>query len=159
MTASTATPRPTLKTIPPMNPELSLLENNLELSALEEMGDGVFTNSRPLWKPDDARGIYGGCVSVSRRQLASCVVRRIANKVPIYRSLRNASKQPKAQYQRISKSTACTATSSSPETPPFLSYTTSSAYGLGALSPHGRFRRGSAASASSPPPARLCGRR
>ncbi|KAH8152083.1 uncharacterized protein LAJ45_04077 [Morchella importuna] len=62
MTASTATPRPTLKTIPPMNPELSLLENNLELSALEEMGDGVFTNSRPLWKPDDARGIYGGCI-------------------------------------------------------------------------------------------------
>lgn len=80
MTTSTRTPRPTLKAIPPMNPELSLLENNLELSALEEMGDGVFTNTRPLWKPDDARGIYGGCVSVSRRQLGSCIVAYIANK-------------------------------------------------------------------------------
>lgn len=59
---SPTTPRPTLKTIPPVNPELSLLENNLELSTLEEMGDGVFTNSRPLWKPADARGIYGGCI-------------------------------------------------------------------------------------------------
>lgn len=55
--------RPTLRTPPPVNPELSMLETHLELGALEDFGDGVFTNVRPLYQPEGARGIYGGCVS------------------------------------------------------------------------------------------------
>lgn len=40
-----------------------MLETNLELRVLEDLGDGVFTNVRPLYQPEGARGIYGGCVS------------------------------------------------------------------------------------------------
>lgn len=40
-----------------------MLETCLELRVLEDLGDGVFTNVRPLYQPEGARGIYGGCVS------------------------------------------------------------------------------------------------
>lgn len=60
-----ATTRPTMRTPPPVNPELSRLETQLELATLEELGDGVFTNVRPLFQPENARGIYGGCVRAS----------------------------------------------------------------------------------------------
>ncbi|KAL7272454.1 acyl-CoA thioesterase [Rhizina undulata] len=52
----------TIKTPPPLDKELSNIENNLELTALGELGEGVFTNTRPLWHPPGARGIYGGSV-------------------------------------------------------------------------------------------------
>ncbi|RPB06113.1 Thioesterase/thiol ester dehydrase-isomerase [Choiromyces venosus 120613-1] len=52
----------TIKPPPPVNPEKSKIENNLEITALEELGEGVFTNTRELYKPVGAKGIYGGCV-------------------------------------------------------------------------------------------------
>lgn len=57
------TARSTLIPPPPADPELSMLETCLELRILEDLGDGVFTNVRPLYQPEGARGIYGGCVS------------------------------------------------------------------------------------------------
>jgi len=53
----------TIKSPPLVNPEKSIVENNLEITILGELGEGVFTNTRALYKPVGARGIYGGCVS------------------------------------------------------------------------------------------------
>ncbi|CAZ79711.1 unnamed protein product [Tuber melanosporum] len=52
----------TIKPPRPADPEKSKIENNLEITTLEEFGEGVFTNTRALYKPVGARGIYGGCV-------------------------------------------------------------------------------------------------
>ncbi|CUS10656.1 unnamed protein product [Tuber aestivum] len=57
-----ASDTPTIKPPPPANPEKSEIENNLEITVLGELGEGVFTNTRALYKPTGARGIYGGCV-------------------------------------------------------------------------------------------------
>lgn len=61
----------TIKPPPPPNPDMSLIENNLEIIALEDFGDEVFTNIRPLFKPVDSRGIYGGCVGPPRLSFSS----------------------------------------------------------------------------------------
>ena len=53
----------TIKPPPPVDPEKSVVENNLEITVLAELGEGVFTNARALHKPVGARGIYGGSVS------------------------------------------------------------------------------------------------
>ena len=53
----------TIKPPPPVSPEKSEVENNLEITVLAELGEGVFTNTRALYKPARGRGIYGGCVS------------------------------------------------------------------------------------------------
>ncbi|KAH0551665.1 hypothetical protein GP486_007118 [Trichoglossum hirsutum] len=64
---------------PPVDVEKSIVENALELTPLADIGpvsdhlDGdVFTNTRPLWRPVGARGIYGGgviaqCLSAAQR--------------------------------------------------------------------------------------------
>jgi len=53
----------TIKPPPPVDLEKSVVENNLEITVLGELGEGVFTNTRALHKPVGARGIYGGDVS------------------------------------------------------------------------------------------------
>lgn len=40
--------------------ELSLIQRNLELTPVPELGDGSFKNAYPLWHPTGARGIFGG---------------------------------------------------------------------------------------------------
>ncbi|KAI5820455.1 thioesterase-like superfamily-domain-containing protein, partial [Pyronema omphalodes] len=60
-------PRPrsasaTVKTPPPADPTVSLIENAISLTPLSELGPNVFTNTRPQWQPMGARGIYGGSV-------------------------------------------------------------------------------------------------
>ncbi|KAJ5091195.1 Acyl-CoA thioesterase [Penicillium alfredii] len=38
----------------------ALIENVLDLTPVVDLGRDVFTNTRPLWHPPGARGIYGG---------------------------------------------------------------------------------------------------
>ncbi|KAI4150829.1 MAG: hypothetical protein LQ340_003871, partial [Diploschistes diacapsis] len=45
---------------PPNDPSKSIIENVLELTPLTDIGPDIFTNTRPLWHPPGARGIYGG---------------------------------------------------------------------------------------------------
>ncbi|KAK6540222.1 hypothetical protein TWF694_009038 [Orbilia ellipsospora] len=52
----------TIKPPPPPLPHHSLIESTLELTALTDLGPTVFTNTRPLWRPPNARGIFGGAV-------------------------------------------------------------------------------------------------
>ncbi|KAI9810082.1 MAG: hypothetical protein M1827_006693 [Pycnora praestabilis] len=57
---------------PLVNPSKSLIENVLELTPLVDIGPDIFTNTRPLWHPPGARGIYGGaviaqCLSAAQR--------------------------------------------------------------------------------------------
>lgn len=40
----------------------SAIEDVLELTSLEDINPNLFTNTRPLWHPPGARGIYGGAV-------------------------------------------------------------------------------------------------
>ncbi|KAK0260535.1 hypothetical protein B0A54_13658 [Friedmanniomyces endolithicus] len=40
----------------------SAIEDVLELTHLEDINPNLFTNTRPLWHPPGARGIYGGAV-------------------------------------------------------------------------------------------------
>ncbi|KAG9236102.1 acyl-CoA thioesteras-like protein II [Amylocarpus encephaloides] len=54
--------RTTLVRPPPVDPTKSQIENVLELTALGQIGPDMFTNTRPLWHPPGARGIYGGAV-------------------------------------------------------------------------------------------------
>ncbi|KAK6352880.1 hypothetical protein TWF696_004881 [Orbilia brochopaga] len=52
----------TIKPPPPPLPHHSLIESTLELTALTDLGPTTFTNTRPLWRPPNARGIFGGAV-------------------------------------------------------------------------------------------------
>ncbi|ORY60597.1 acyl-CoA thioesterase II [Pseudomassariella vexata] len=54
--------RPTLIRAPPEDPTKSLVENCLELTELGIIAPDLFTNTRELWHPPGARGIYGGAV-------------------------------------------------------------------------------------------------
>ncbi|KAI9056111.1 hypothetical protein LZ554_001039 [Drepanopeziza brunnea f. sp. 'monogermtubi'] len=56
------TNRPTLVPPPPLNPSKSAIENVLELTELAAIAPDVFSNTRALWHPPGARGIYGGAV-------------------------------------------------------------------------------------------------
>lgn len=47
---------------PPAQPGLSPMEAVLELTHLSAIDPNLFTNTRPLWHPPGARGIYGGAV-------------------------------------------------------------------------------------------------
>ncbi|THX06584.1 Thioesterase/thiol ester dehydrase-isomerase [Aureobasidium pullulans] len=47
---------------PPADPSKSPIESVLELKQLTDIDPGIFTNTRPLWHPPGARGIYGGAV-------------------------------------------------------------------------------------------------
>ncbi|KAK2747782.1 hypothetical protein FQN57_001812 [Myotisia sp. PD_48] len=62
----------TLFPAPPPDPTKSLIENALELTPVADIGPDVFTNTRPLWHPPGARGIYGGaaiaqCLSAAQK--------------------------------------------------------------------------------------------
>ncbi|KAJ6123129.1 Acyl-CoA thioesterase [Penicillium capsulatum] len=54
------TKRVTLLDPPPQDPSKAPIENVLELTPVVDLGQDVFTNTRPLWHPPGARGIYGG---------------------------------------------------------------------------------------------------
>jgi acyl-CoA thioesterase 8 len=45
---------------PPLDPSQSTMENVLELTQLSDIDPDLFTNTRPLWLPPGARGIFGG---------------------------------------------------------------------------------------------------
>ena len=53
---------PTLIPPPPAHPEFAPIEAVLELTQLRDINPNLFTNTRPLWHPPGARGIYGGAV-------------------------------------------------------------------------------------------------
>jgi acyl-CoA thioesterase II len=59
---------------PPVNPAHSKIENLLELTQLSDIDPDLFTNTRPLWHPPGARGIYGGaaiaqCLSAAMKTI------------------------------------------------------------------------------------------
>ncbi|OTA62701.1 Thioesterase/thiol ester dehydrase-isomerase [Hypoxylon sp. EC38] len=54
--------RPTLVRPPPVDKSKAPIENALELTDLSIIGPDIFTNTRELWHPPGARGIYGGAV-------------------------------------------------------------------------------------------------
>ena len=45
---------------PPVNETQSQIENVLELTELTDIDPDLFTNTRPMWHPPGARGIFGG---------------------------------------------------------------------------------------------------
>ncbi|KAH7555866.1 Zn(II)2Cys6 transcription factor [Bipolaris maydis] len=45
---------------PPADHSQSAIENVLELTQLADIDPNIFTNTRPLWHPPGARGIFGG---------------------------------------------------------------------------------------------------
>lgn len=47
---------------PPPSSDKAPIEDVLELTALNDIDPNLFTNTRPLWHPPGARGIYGGAV-------------------------------------------------------------------------------------------------
>ena len=53
---------PTLIKPPPPSANKSPIEDVLELTHLDSIDPNLFTNTRPLWHPPGARGIYGGAV-------------------------------------------------------------------------------------------------
>ncbi|KAL9107768.1 MAG: hypothetical protein Q9227_007390 [Pyrenula ochraceoflavens] len=65
---------PTLIRPPPPNSSHSLIESALELTPLTDIGPDLYTNTRPLWHPPGARGIFGGaaiaqCLSAAQSTL------------------------------------------------------------------------------------------
>ncbi|KKK26136.1 acyl-CoA thioesterase II [Aspergillus rambellii] len=52
--------RVTLFDPPALDSSKAPIENVLELTPVVDIGPDVFTNTRPLWHPPGARGIYGG---------------------------------------------------------------------------------------------------
>lgn len=45
---------------PPVDHSQSAIENVLELTQLSDIDPNLFTNTRPMWHPPGARGIFGG---------------------------------------------------------------------------------------------------
>jgi acyl-CoA thioesterase 8 len=63
---------PTLIKPPPPSGTKAPIEDVLELTHLEDINPNLFTNTRPLWHPPGARGIYGGaaiaqCLAAAQR--------------------------------------------------------------------------------------------
>lgn len=63
---------PTLIKPPPPSVNKSPIEDVLELTQLGDIEPNLFTNTRPLWHPPGARGIYGGaaiaqCLAAAQR--------------------------------------------------------------------------------------------
>jgi len=54
--------RPTLVPPPPPPEPRAPIENILELTQLKDIDPDLYTNTRPLWHPPGARGIFGGAV-------------------------------------------------------------------------------------------------
>lgn len=59
---------PTLIKPPPASTNKAPIEDVLELTHVEDIDPNLFTNTRPLWHPPGARGVYGGAV------IAQCLV-------------------------------------------------------------------------------------
>ncbi|KAI0118325.1 Thioesterase/thiol ester dehydrase-isomerase [Nemania sp. FL0031] len=57
-----AASHPTLVKPPPVDESKAHIENALELTELSIIGPDLFTNTRELWHPPGARGLYGGCI-------------------------------------------------------------------------------------------------
>ncbi|PPJ61400.1 hypothetical protein CBER1_09476 [Cercospora berteroae] len=55
-------PKATLIKPPPSSDDKAPIEDVLELTHLNDIDPNLFTNTRPLWHPPGARGIYGGAV-------------------------------------------------------------------------------------------------
>ncbi|KAL8814640.1 MAG: hypothetical protein Q9223_006154 [Gallowayella weberi] len=55
-------PGATLIRAPPPDPAKSVIENVLELTPLSSIGPDIFSNTRELWHPPGARGVFGGAV-------------------------------------------------------------------------------------------------
>lgn len=53
---------PTLIKPPPPSSDKAPIEDVLELTSLGDIDRNLFTNTRPLWHPPGARGVYGGAV-------------------------------------------------------------------------------------------------
>jgi len=51
---------PTLLKPPPVDTSKAEIENLLELTQIIDIDKDLYTNTRPLWHPPGARGIYGG---------------------------------------------------------------------------------------------------
>ncbi|KAL9608407.1 MAG: hypothetical protein Q9167_006755 [Letrouitia subvulpina] len=69
-------PGGTLIRAPPPNPSKSSIENILELTRLSTIGPDIFTNTRELWHPPGARGIFGGaaiaqCLAAAQETIPS----------------------------------------------------------------------------------------
>jgi len=60
----------TVKAEPPFDNTIAPIENTISLTPLSEIGPNIFTNTRKLWQPVGARGIYGGSV-ISQSLLAA----------------------------------------------------------------------------------------
>ncbi|UJO13264.1 Acyl-coenzyme A thioesterase 8 [Fulvia fulva] len=54
--------RPTLIKPPPSSNDRAPIEDVLELTHLNDIDPNLFTNTRPVWHPPGARGVYGGAV-------------------------------------------------------------------------------------------------
>ncbi|KAM0246200.1 hypothetical protein ACHAQJ_010301 [Trichoderma viride] len=54
--------RTTLLRPPEPDTNKSPIENTVEVTPLAVLGEDIFTNTRPLWLPPGARGVYGGAV-------------------------------------------------------------------------------------------------
>ncbi|KAF2663921.1 Thioesterase/thiol ester dehydrase-isomerase [Microthyrium microscopicum] len=52
----------TLVKPPPSDPNKAEIESILELTQLSPIDPDLFTNTRPLWQPPGARGLFGGCI-------------------------------------------------------------------------------------------------
>lgn len=70
---------PTVKRPPPPDPDAAPIETALELTALPELGPHVFTNTRALWRPTGARGIFGGVIIAQSLLAATRTLPRAAS--------------------------------------------------------------------------------
>ena len=61
---------------PPVDQSQSNIENVLELTQLNDIDPDLFTNTRPLWHPPGARGIFGGAAIAQTLAAAQKTVSR-----------------------------------------------------------------------------------
>ncbi|KAL7930042.1 thioesterase-like superfamily domain-containing protein [Trichoderma chlorosporum] len=67
--------RTTLLRPPEPDPSKAPIENTVEVTPLGVLGADLFTNTRPLWLPPGARGVYGGAVIAQSLAAAQLTVR------------------------------------------------------------------------------------
>ncbi|KAH6605166.1 acyl-CoA thioesterase II [Trichoderma cornu-damae] len=67
--------RTTLLRPPEPDPNKAPIENTVEVTPLAVLGEDIFTNTRPLWLPPGARGVYGGAVIAQSLAAAQLTVK------------------------------------------------------------------------------------
>ncbi|KAH0495336.1 hypothetical protein TgHK011_008895 [Trichoderma gracile] len=67
--------RTTLLRPPEPDPNKAPIEHTVEVTPLAVLGEDIFTNTRPLWLPQGARGVYGGAVIAQSLAAAQMTVR------------------------------------------------------------------------------------